>query len=144
MKHWSDVTMSAMVSQITGIWTVCSVVCSLTLKSKKTSKLGVIGFVRGNHQWPVDFPHKGPITRKMFPFDESSWITLSKWLPYLPRANKSTFPVPSLPWWTPFLSCHILLNFTLTLTAVKHRLDDQVVSFKMVPLISEWISNYTH
>ena len=24
----------------------------------------------GNHQWPVDSPHKGTVTRKMFPFDD--------------------------------------------------------------------------
>ena len=25
--------------------------------------------VRGIHRWPVDSPHKGPVTQKMFPFD---------------------------------------------------------------------------
>ena len=25
-------------------------------------------FVRGIHRWPVDSPHKGPVTRKMFPY----------------------------------------------------------------------------
>ena len=27
-------------------------------------------FVRGIHQWPVNSPHKGPVTRKIFPFDD--------------------------------------------------------------------------
>ena len=27
-------------------------------------------FVRGIHQWPVNSPHKWPVTRKMFPFDD--------------------------------------------------------------------------
>ena len=39
-------------------------------KSKKTSKLRVTGFVRGNHRCPVDSPHKGPVTRKVLPFDD--------------------------------------------------------------------------
>ena len=26
--------------------------------------------VRGIHRWPVNSPHKGPVTRKMFPFDD--------------------------------------------------------------------------
>ena len=39
-------------------------------RSKKTSKLLVTGFVRGIHRWPVNSPHKGPVTRKMFPFDD--------------------------------------------------------------------------
>ena len=37
---------------------------------KKTSKVRVIGLVRGIHRWPVNSPHKGPVTRKMFPFDD--------------------------------------------------------------------------
>ena len=49
--------------------------------SKKTSKLRVTGLcVRGIHRWPVNSPHKGPVTRKMFPFDDvimykSYWAT---------------------------------------------------------------------
>ena len=38
--------------------------------SKKLSKLRVTGFVRGIHRWPVNSPHKGPVIRKMFPFDD--------------------------------------------------------------------------
>ena len=26
--------------------------------------------MRGFHRWPVNSPHKGPVTRKMFPFDD--------------------------------------------------------------------------
>ena len=29
-----------------------------------------LAFVRGSHRWPVNSPHKGPVTRKMFPFDD--------------------------------------------------------------------------
>ena len=29
-----------------------------------------LAFVRGIHRWLVNFPHKGPVTRKMFPFDD--------------------------------------------------------------------------
>ena len=28
-----------------------------------------LAFVRGIHQWPMNSPHRGPITRKMFQFD---------------------------------------------------------------------------
>ena len=38
--------------------------------SKKTSKLQVTGFVWGIHRWPVNSPHKWPVMRKMFPFDD--------------------------------------------------------------------------
>ena len=39
-------------------------------RSKKTSKLRITAFVRGIHRGPVKSPHKWPVTRKMFPFDD--------------------------------------------------------------------------
>ena len=30
----------------------------------------LLAFVRGIHRSPVNSPHKGPVTRKMFPFDD--------------------------------------------------------------------------
>ena len=39
-------------------------------RSKKTSELRVTGLCAGNSPWPVISPHKGPVTRKMFPFDD--------------------------------------------------------------------------
>ena len=41
-------------------------------RSKKISKLRVTGLCEGN---PVDSPHKGPVTRKMFPFDDVIMIS---------------------------------------------------------------------
>ena len=39
-------------------------------RSKKTSKLRVTGLCVGNSPGPVNSPHKGPVMRKMFPFDD--------------------------------------------------------------------------
>ena len=39
-------------------------------RSKKTSKLRVTGLGAGNSPGPVNSPHKGPVTQKMFPFDD--------------------------------------------------------------------------
>ena len=39
-------------------------------RSKKTSKLRITGLCAGNSPGPVNSPHKGPVTRKMFPFDD--------------------------------------------------------------------------
>ena len=39
-------------------------------RSKKTSKLHVTGLCAGNSPGPVNSPHKGPVTRKMFPFHD--------------------------------------------------------------------------
>ena len=39
-------------------------------RSKKTSKLRVTGLCAGNSTVTGEFPHKGPVTRTMFPFDD--------------------------------------------------------------------------
>ena len=39
-------------------------------RSKKTPKLRVIGLCAGNSPGPVNSPHKWPVKRKMFPFDD--------------------------------------------------------------------------
>ena len=39
-------------------------------RSKKASKPRVTGLCVGNSPGPVKSPHKGPVTRKMFPFDD--------------------------------------------------------------------------
>ena len=53
-----------------------------TPRSKKTSKLRVTGLCVGNSPGPVNSPHKGPVTRKMFPFDDvimkHSYIMITK------------------------------------------------------------------
>ena len=39
-------------------------------RSKKTSKLHLTGLCAGNPRGPVNSPHKWPVTRKMFSFDD--------------------------------------------------------------------------
>ena len=48
---------------------VCSAVCSGADQRKHQSSTS-LAFVRGIHRWPVDSPHKGSVTRKIFPFDD--------------------------------------------------------------------------
>ena len=74
--HYSDAIMSAMASQITGVTIVYPTVCSGTDQRKHESSAS-LAFVGGIHRWPVNFLHKGPVTRKMFPFDDDTmwWIT---------------------------------------------------------------------
>ena len=57
--------MSAMASQITSLTIVYS-----GFYSKKTSKLRVTGLGEGIRRSPVNSPHIGSVTRKMFPFDD--------------------------------------------------------------------------
>ena len=67
--HWSDDTMSAMTSQITCTSTVCSAVCSGSHQRKHQSS-ALLAFVSRIRRWPRDSPHKGPVARKMGPFDD--------------------------------------------------------------------------
>ena len=60
--------MSAMTSQITGVSIVCSNVCS-GADERTHQSFGSYAFASGIHPWPVDSPHKGPVTQKMFTFD---------------------------------------------------------------------------
>ena len=61
--------MSAMASQITSLTIVYSTVYSGADQRKHQSSAS-LSFMRGIHRWPVNSPHKGPVTRKMFPFDD--------------------------------------------------------------------------
>ena len=67
--YYSDVIMSPVgVSNHSHL--DCLLNCWLRRRLKKTSKLRVTGLVKGTHRWPVDSPHKRPVTRKMLPFDD--------------------------------------------------------------------------
>ena len=47
-------------------------------RSKKTPKLRVTGLCAGNSPVTGEFPHKGPVTQKMFPFDD---VIIDCWRP---------------------------------------------------------------
>ena len=67
--HCNDVIMSTMASLITSVLIVYSSVCSDTDQRKHQSSAS-LAFVWGIHRGPVNFPHKGQVTRKMFLFGE--------------------------------------------------------------------------
>ena len=67
--HYNDVIMIAMASQITSLTIVYSTVYSGSHQRKHQS-FASLAFVRGIHRWPVNSPHKWPVTWKMFPFDD--------------------------------------------------------------------------
>ena len=50
-------------------------------KSKKHQSSASLAFVSGIHRWPVNSPHKGPVTRKMLPLvmDPSEWASYWGW-----------------------------------------------------------------
>ena len=68
-EHYNDVIMSPTASQITSLTIVFSTVYSDADQRKHQSSAS-LAFVRGIHRGPVNSPHKWPVTRKMFPFDD--------------------------------------------------------------------------
>ena len=68
--------MSLMASHITSLTIVYSTVYSGADQRKLQSSVS-LAFVWGIHRGPVNSPHKRPITRKLFPFDD---VIMYKWL----------------------------------------------------------------
>ena len=69
LLHYDDVIMGAIASLITSLTIVYSTIYSGTDQSKHQSSASLV-FVWGIHRGPVNSPHKWPVTRKMFPFDD--------------------------------------------------------------------------
>ena len=72
--------MSAMVSQITSVSIVYS-----TAYSGADQSSASLAFVRGIHRWPVNSPHKGPVTRKLFPLGDVIIIISGSWYTHLEK-----------------------------------------------------------
>ena len=67
--RYNDVIMCAVASQIISLRIVYSTVDS-DADWRKHQSSASLAFVRGIHRGPVNSPHKWPVTRKMFPFDD--------------------------------------------------------------------------
>ena len=70
--HYDSVTMSVMASQITSlnrVYSTAYIFYSGTGERKHQSS-ALLAFVRGIHRWPVNTPHKWPVTWKMFLFHD--------------------------------------------------------------------------
>ena len=65
-SHYNDVIMGAMASQITSLTIVYSTIYSGADQRKHQSSAS-LAFVRRIHWWPVNSPHKEPITPKNVP-----------------------------------------------------------------------------
>ena len=61
--------MGTMASQITSLTIVYSAVYS-GADQRKHQSAASLAFVREIHRGPVNSPHKWPVTRKKFPFDD--------------------------------------------------------------------------
>ena len=101
--HYSDVIMGAMASQITSLTIVYSTVYSGGDQRKHQSSAS-LAFVRGSHRWPVNSPHKRPVTRKMFPFHDVIMYLLCAelflWILGLVETELDNFSGKLLTHWT--------------------------------------------
>ena len=68
-KDGHDIKMSTMASQITGVSIVYLTPCWGADQRKHFASFVSQAYVGRIHRWPVKSPHKEPLTRKMFPFD---------------------------------------------------------------------------
>ena len=95
--------MGAIAYQITSLTIVYSTVYSDADQRKHQSSASLT-FVRGIHRGPVNSPHKWPVTRKMFPFDDVIMQTPEAvlcWHTYGPygRIHSHIKPHVLLSWW---------------------------------------------
>ena len=90
-KHYSDVIMGMVASQITSLMILYSTIYSGADQRKHQSSVS-LAFVRGIHRWLVNSPHKGPVAQKMFPFDEIIMINH-----YTGSQNSMKFPPNDKP-----------------------------------------------
>ena len=77
--------MGAIASRITNLTIVYSTVHSGGDHRRHQSSVSLT-FVRGIHRWPVNSPHKWPVTRKMFPFDDVIMMFFK--ILYIPTASR--------------------------------------------------------
>ena len=73
--HYSDVIISTVASQIISLTIVYSTTYS-GADQREHQNFASLAFVRGMHWWPMNSPQKGPVTWKMFPFND---VIMDEW-----------------------------------------------------------------
>ena len=106
--------MNAMASQIISLMIVYSAVCSDADQRKYRSSTS-LAFVRGIHRSPVNSPHKGLVTRKLFSFDDVLMTWARPLTNIAPHAVGVRFPVL-----TSWLSQTVGLGIRAWFVAGKH------------------------
>ena len=97
--------MTTMASQITSLTVVYSIV-NTDADQRKHQSSASLAFVWGIHRGPVNSPHKGPVMRKMFPFDDvimrqiakqKDWVQFPP-IQYIPRNMHTVLLCFALLW----------------------------------------------
>ena len=109
-QHYSDVIMWTIKFQITSLTIVYSTVYSDADQRKHQSSAS-LAFARGIHRGPVNSPHKWPVTRKMFPFDDVIMMkNFGMQLPVHAELNKNAVEV------NVWVSNYMLMSFQEVIT----------------------------
>ena len=105
--HYNDIIVRVIASQITSLMIVYSTLSS-DAGQRKHQRSAPLAFVRGIHRGPVNFLHKWPVTRKMFPFvdvimypESFEWVFLQYKLQLLYSKVVSTIFTLSWQGWCP-------------------------------------------
>ena len=125
-SHYNYVIMGAMASQITSLTTVYLTVYSGAAQ-RKHSNSAWLAFVRGIHRWPVNSPHKWPVTRNMFPFDDviichALWLTQIIGIDTLIFGQTSPLNgihTPKIKVSIPILPWYHRINYTLKMVSIQ-------------------------
>ena len=64
---------------------------------RKLQSSASLAFVRGNHWWLVNFPHKRPVTREKFPFDDVIMVVSHQCFVFFSLWT-NTFPISRHAW----------------------------------------------
>ena len=107
--------MGTMTSQITSVTIVSSTVY-LGADQRKHRSFASLAFVRGIHRWPVNSPHKWPVTRKMFPFDDVLMTRVA--ISIVPGVISIMISIPF--WILVCISCLALQNLCQMIMACAH------------------------
>ena len=88
--HYNDVIMGTIASLITS-FTIVYWSVYLGADQRKHQSSASLAFVRGIHRWPVNSPHKWPVTRNMFPFGDVIMETTVSFHPFFSMKLKLPF-----------------------------------------------------
>ena len=98
--HYNDVIMGVVASQITSLtifYSTSDCLLNTGADQRKHQSSAPLAFARGIYRRLVNSPHKWPVTRKMFLFDDIIMLQLFGMIPSLIQSTQSAFPLKAVP-----------------------------------------------
>ena len=133
--HYSDIIMGTTASQITSLTIVFSTVYADADQRKHQSSASP-AFVRGINRGPVKPPHKWPVTRKMFPFDDVIMMINAAWILQVVLFISVLHPIYYLPERTYLHACYVCIESSSVL--LQTRKFERIVLILMCDCCTLW------